>query len=106
MVTVVFSIDLRPDLDADEYEALGARMAELVSAQPGFLGMEFGSRDGGEILIARFASHEALAAWREHPQHQEAQQRGREEFFSGYRIEVCDHVRAYEFERPGGGPPP
>jgi hypothetical protein len=26
-----------------------------------------------------------------------AQKRGRERFFSDYRIEVCDEVRSYEF---------
>jgi heme-degrading monooxygenase HmoA len=54
--------------------------------------------EGGELLVARFESHEALAAWRNHPEHQAAQQRGRERFFAHYKIEVCESVRAYEFQ--------
>jgi heme-degrading monooxygenase HmoA len=50
------------------------------------------------LLVARFESHEALAAWRNHPEHQAAQQRGRERFFAHYKIEVCESVRAYEFQ--------
>jgi heme-degrading monooxygenase HmoA len=100
MVVVVFRITHRADLPASEYEATGARMVELVSSMPGFLGMDYAEVEGGELLVARFESHEALAAWRNHPEHQEAQRLGRERFFAHYRIEVCDSVRAYEFEAP------
>jgi heme-degrading monooxygenase HmoA len=98
MVVVVFRITFRPDLPASEYESTGARMVEIVSAIPGFLGMDYAEVDGGELLIARFESHEALAEWRNHPEHQAAQRLGRERFFAGYRIEVCEAVRSYEFQ--------
>jgi heme-degrading monooxygenase HmoA len=98
MVVVVFRIALRPDLPASEYESTGARMVEIVSGIPGFLGMDYAEVDGGELLVARFESHEALAAWRSHPEHVEAQRLGRERFFASYRIEVCEEVRAYEFQ--------
>jgi heme-degrading monooxygenase HmoA len=98
MVIVVFTITLRPDLPAAEYEQVGARMTELVSAMPGFLGMDYAATDGGEQLIARFESADALRTWREHPEHREAQRRGQEEFFARYKIEVCELVRSYEFE--------
>ncbi|HEY7538263.1 MAG TPA: antibiotic biosynthesis monooxygenase [Gaiellaceae bacterium] len=98
MVVVVFTITLRDDLPTDEYEQTGARMVELVSALPGFLGMDYAATDGGELLVARFESHDALKAWREHPEHRRAQQLGRERYFARYRIEVCDEVRSYEFE--------
>ena len=98
MVVVVFTIALRPDLPASEYEETGARMGELVSAMPGFVGMDYAAADGGELLVARFESHEALQAWREQVEHRAAQERGREAFFAHYRIEVCDLVRSYEFD--------
>ena len=98
MVVVVFRIQLRPDLDVADYEHTGERMVELVSAMPGFLGMDYAEVEGGELLVARFESHEALAAWRTHPEHLEAQQAGRERFFAHYSIEVCDEVRSYEFD--------
>jgi heme-degrading monooxygenase HmoA len=101
MVVVVFRITLRPDIDVSEYEETGTRMMELVSQMPGFLGVDYAETEGGELLVVRFESHEALAAWRNHPEHQETQRRGREQFFSHYRIEVCETVRAYEFA-PGG----
>lgn len=101
MVVVVFRITLRADIDVAEYERTGTRMVELVSGIPGFLGMDYAETDGGELLVARFESHEALAAWRNQPEHREAQRRGREQFFEHYRIEVCEPVRAYEFRFEG-----
>jgi heme-degrading monooxygenase HmoA len=105
MIVVVFVITLRPDLPAAEYEETGTRMVELVSAMPGFLGMDYAQTEGGELLIARFESHEALAAWRNQPEHKVAQALGRERFFASYRIEVCEAVRSYEFELNGGRSP-
>lgn len=96
-VIVVFTITPRDDVPVAEYEATSAKMAELVSAMPGFLGMDYGESEGGELLIARFDSHEALKLWREQPDHVLAQQLGRDRFFAHYRIEVCELVRSYEF---------
>jgi heme-degrading monooxygenase HmoA len=98
VVIVVFSITHRPDMPTAEYEETGNRMLEIVSAMPGFLGLDYAPTEGGELLVARFESHEALAEWRNHPEHQEAQQRGREKFFANYRIDVCEPVRSYEFD--------
>jgi heme-degrading monooxygenase HmoA len=97
MVIVVFKITHRPDMPRDDYEQTGNRMVELVHSMPGFLGMDYAATDDGELLIARFESHDALAAWKSQPEHLAAQERGRREFFAHYHIEVCDLVRAYEF---------
>jgi heme-degrading monooxygenase HmoA len=104
MVVVVFRITHRSDLPVAEYEATGARMMEIVSSMPGFLGLDYAEVEGGELLVARFESHEALAEWRNHPEHQAAQQLGRERFFASYRIDVCDTVRSYEFEAEAAQP--
>ena len=98
MVIVVFVITHRADIPMSEYEETGNRMVELVSAMPGFLGMEYAPTEGGELLVARFESHEALAAWHDQPEHRIAQQLGREKFFAKFRIDVCEPVRSYDFE--------
>jgi heme-degrading monooxygenase HmoA len=97
MVIVVFTITPRPDIRVAEYEETAARMVEIVSSMPGFLGMDYAETEGREQLVVRFDSHETLASWRNHPEHKAAQQRGRERFFAHYRIEVCDEVRSYDF---------
>jgi heme-degrading monooxygenase HmoA len=98
MVVVVFRITHRPDLPVEEYEQVAARMVELVTAMPGFVDMDYAEVEGGELVIARFESHEALAAWRELPEHKEAQRQGRDRFFAAYRIEVCETVRSYDWQ--------
>ena len=103
MIVVVFRITHRADLATAEYEKLGARMGELVGAMPGFLGMDYAPIEGGELLVARFDSHEALDAWREEPEHKLAQQLGRDRFFAHYEIEVCEVVRSYGFDAAARG---
>jgi heme-degrading monooxygenase HmoA len=98
MVVVVFRITHRPDLPVEEYEQVAARMVELVTAMPGFVDMDYAEVEGGELVIARFESDEALAAWRELPEHKEAQRQGRDRFFAAYRIEVCETVRSYDWQ--------
>ncbi len=99
MVIVLVRTKLRADADVAAYEALGARMFEIVSAMPGFLGaQDYASPDGDKVSVIRFASQEALRAWREEPSHVLAQARGKAEFYASYEIEVCEVVRAY------GGP--
>ena len=98
MVIVVFKIQHRPDMPVAEYEEAGARMLELVSEMPGFLGMDYAEVEGGELLVVRFESQEAVEAWHRHPEHVATQQLGRERFFQTYKIEICETVRAYDFE--------
>jgi heme-degrading monooxygenase HmoA len=98
MITIVFRSRLKPDADLTELEALVARMAELAAAMPGFVSYkDYGAEDGETLSLVEFESLESLAAWRDHPEHREAQQRGREEFFAEYHIQVCETLRAYAF---------
>jgi heme-degrading monooxygenase HmoA len=96
---------LRADADRAAYEALNATMWELVQRIPGFIAAAGYTADSGdEIGVIRFASLDALRAWREHPEHIVVQQRGRAEFYASYTIEVCEVVRAYEFDVGSGEP--
>jgi heme-degrading monooxygenase HmoA len=106
MVVVVFKIQHRPDMPVAEYEEAGARMLEIVSQMPGFLGMDYAEIEGGELLVVRFESHEAVEAWHEHPEHKATQRLGRERFFQSYKIEICDVVRSYDFDAAGGDAEP
>jgi heme-degrading monooxygenase HmoA len=99
MVIVLIRTRLRDGADVDAYGKLSARMYEIVSAMPGFLGeKEYVAADGDRVSIMRFASAEALLAWRNEPEHVEAQRLGREVYFQTYDVTVCDVARAYQFE--------
>ena len=73
-------------------------MYELASAMPGFVSYkDFSAEDGESVSIVEFESQATLQAWRMHPEHVQAQQRGREAMFDSYRIQVCETVRDYAF---------
>ena len=98
MVVIVFRSRLKPGVES-QIEAVGGRMYELAAGMPGFVSYrEYAAADGESVAIVEFESHETLAAWREHPEHRQAQAAGRERFFSEYRITVCDAVRESSFK--------
>jgi heme-degrading monooxygenase HmoA len=104
MEIVLFHIRTRPDIDQEEYQRAFERMLELVSQIPGFIGIEgFAGEDGSELAVARFDSREAIAAWREQPDHIRTRQRGREEFFSSYDITIATVWRHYDWSLDAAG---
>ncbi len=82
------------------YGVANERLSDLVVSQPGFLGMEsVRGEDGFGITVVYFETEEAVRAWRAHPEHVEAQGRGRREWYERYRVRVARVERAYGFER-------
>lgn len=99
MVVIIFRSRLAAGHD-EEYAATSSRMTELASAMPGFVSFKtFSAGDGERVSIIEFESEETAAAWRKHPEHEQAQRRGREAFYRSFSIQVCHEVRGYGFER-------
>jgi len=96
----------RPDAD-DGYGAMAQRMTELASVQPGFLGVESArGPEGVGITVSYWQTEEAIAAWRRHAEHQEAQRRGRAGWYRAYQLRVRRVEREYGFgpdAHPGDG---
>ena len=94
---VVFRSRYKVGADLDAYRELAGEMRELVGTQPGFLSIEsFDAPDGTHVSLEFFETGGAAAAWRSHPAHQEAQRRGREEFYAWYSVHVADVIRSHE----------
>jgi len=93
MILTVFRSRLKPGIEA-EIEPVGARMYELATSMPGFVSY----REYQSVAIVEFESKETLAAWRNHPEHLAAQEKGRSRWFAEYRIQVCEAVRDYSFK--------
>jgi heme-degrading monooxygenase HmoA len=101
MVITIFRSRLRPE-HRHEYEPVAERMDELARAMPGFVSIKtFTAEDGERVSVVEFASEEAQAAWRDHPEHRRAQRLGRERFYSDFTIQVCRVERQARF-RAGG----
>src|SRR5438552_6027217 len=82
MMVVVFRSRLRPGVQ-DEYGPVAARMSELAATMPGHL--------AHKTFVAESA--ETMQAWRMHPEHVEAQRKGRRSFYSEFRLVVCEALR-------------
>jgi len=103
MIVTVFRGRLRADADLAAITALGERMHALATAMPGFVSYkDYAAADGEAVTVVEFASEPELLAWRNHPEHREAQERGRREFFAEYKIQICRMERGYAFSPAQG----
>jgi heme-degrading monooxygenase HmoA len=93
---------VRTDHSTYEYEEWSDRMDHLVAAMPGYIGHTSFRDDasGRGVTISYFSSMAELVAWKQVPEHLEAQALGRAEFYREYEIEVAEIVRHYEWTAP------
>ena len=89
---VIFTSE-RTDGD-NGYAEMAARMLALAAEQPGYLGVE-SAREGLGITVSYWGSLEAIAAWRRNAEHQDAQQRGQDNWYSAYTVRICRVEREY-----------
>jgi heme-degrading monooxygenase HmoA len=96
---VIFT-SLRTEGD-DGYAAMAQAMEALAAEQPGWLGFE-SAREGLGISVAYFRDLESIKAWRENLRHRAAQQKGRDAWYSAYKVRIAQVERDYGFERENG----
>ncbi len=99
MIVTVFRSRLRPDV-REEYVSLAERMSELARTMSGYISHKgFWAEDGERITVVEFENEAALRAWRMHPEHRAAQQKGRDNFYEEYKVQVCEVLREARFAR-------
>jgi heme-degrading monooxygenase HmoA len=91
-VAVVFT-SLRTEGD-NGYAAMSRRMNALAAEQPGYLGIE-NARDELGITVSYWVDEVAAAAWKLVAEHLVAQRRGRDVWYSDYRVRVAVVHRDY-----------
>jgi heme-degrading monooxygenase HmoA len=95
---VIFT-SIRSPADPEGYERTAARMLELASQQPGYLGVESARGDDGLGITASYwSSLEAIRAWREQAEHRLAQEQGRTKWYSRFTLRVCRVEQSREFQ--------
>ena len=78
------------------YNAMAERMEELVSKQPGFLGVESTrGADGLGITVSYWESLEAIAAWKANAEHRIAQITGHRKWYEHFETRIARVERAY-----------
>ena len=80
------------------YEVMAQRMVELATEQPGFLGVESAREEVG-ITVSYWRDPDSIAAWKRHAEHQIAQERGKQDWYSAYKTRICKVEREYGNER-------
>ena len=83
--------------DGDQgYDAMAKRMVELAVDQPGFLAVESSrAADGFGITVSYWTDEAAISAWKRHAEHRVAQEQGRRDWYTHYRVRVARVERAY-----------
>jgi heme-degrading monooxygenase HmoA len=98
-VVTVFRSRLRGE-GAAEYDETAGRMVDIASSMPGLVEVKtFSAEDAERVTLVTFESIESHNAWRDHPEHRQAQRMGRERFYSEYRIVVCAQLYEHSFIR-------
>ena len=77
------------------YEHMARRMAQLAALQPGFLGVESARDAALGITVSYWESEAAIARWKQHAEHQIAQETGMATWYSGYQTRVALVERDY-----------
>lgn len=93
---VIFT-SVRTDVD-NGYGETASRMLELAESMDGFLGADSAREEVG-ITVSYWRDLDAIKAWRQHPEHVEAQRRGRQEWYESFTTRLCRVERESGFSR-------
>ena len=108
MIAVVFEV-WPASGRMDDYLAIAATLRVELEQIDGFISVErFQSltQEGKVLSLSFWRDEEAVARWRRHEQHREAQRAGRGGIFKNYRLRVAAVVRDYGLEDRVEAPQP
>ena len=80
----------------DGYAEMAQKMEELAKKQPGYLGFESARSEIG-ISVSYWKDLDSIKQWKSNLEHQEAQKKGRDIWYSQYHIRISKVERAYGF---------
>jgi len=97
MIVTVFRSRLKPENEQAYYE-WAARMAALAKSMPGYISHKvFTAEDGERVTLVEFEDEETQRAWATNLQHIEAKKKGRADFYTEYKLQVCTVQRESVF---------
>lgn len=77
------------DNDLSDYEQTMEKIFELAIKVPGYLGIEsVRNNEGNGITIAYYKDLESIDTWRKNIDHKKAKKRGRESWYSTYKLRI------------------
>ena len=93
MIVVVFTARIKA-LDA-AYGETAARMRALAVEKYGCTGFHSASEDGLEISVSHWPDMAHVQAWKDDPEHRQAQRLGKERWYESYSVHIAELIRAY-----------
>ena len=93
MFVVIFRARVR-QFDAD-YSAMAAKMRELALQQFGCLSFTAATEGDQEIAVSYWPDEASIRAWKQHTEHLEAQQLGRNRWYASYEVDIAEVKRSY-----------
>ena len=100
MIVTIFRNRLRPE-NAEEYYEWAGRISALAKTMPGYVSHKtFAADDGERVTIVEFADQASQEAWSREARHVEAKKKGRADFYTEYKIQICTVQRESGFTRP------
>jgi len=78
------------------YDAMAEHMETLAKQQPGFLGVDSARNDIG-ITVSYWENLDAIKNWKQNIEHQQAQLKGRSDWYASYNVRICKVEREYRF---------
>jgi Uncharacterized enzyme involved in biosynthesis of extracellular polysaccharides len=108
VIAVIFEVE-PAEGQRDTYLDIAATLRPQLDGVEGFLSIErFQSlTNPGKILsLSFFADEAAVIRWREALDHKQAQRRGRDGVFAGYRLRVAQVIRDYGLTERAEAPQP
>ena len=79
------------------YAEMAEQMERLAKQQKGYLGFE-SARSNLGIAVSYWESLEAIADWKANLEHLYAQEKGKSDWYSWYKVRICRVEREYEFK--------
>lgn len=83
-------------VDDNGYKEMSELMENLARQQKGYIGMESARNDIG-ITVSYWKDLEAIKSWKQQTDHLIAQQKGRTDWYSWYKVRICNVEKEYEF---------
>ncbi|RLV61272.1 antibiotic biosynthesis monooxygenase [Parashewanella curva] len=84
----------------DGYADMANHMMKLAAQQPGFLGVE-SARESIGITVSYWESLQAIKDWKNNQNHMQAQQLGKEKWYSEYTTRIVRVEKEYSFNDEG-----
>lgn|SRR5690554_4837878 len=93
MFVVIFRARVR-QFDAD-YSAMAACMCDLAISQFGCLSFTATTEGDQEIAVSYWPDETSIRLWKQHAEHLEAQQQGRDRWYASYEVDIAEVRRSY-----------